>query len=450
MKTDMAINGKDQDPAKAQLLRRFRTDIARPIPACHPPRIPDSGFRFLSNMKRLRLGSIAVLLFLLQPGQAQTVRPGVLTGLDVLERDQFAPLRGLKIGLVTNQTGIDRERRSIIDLLHDAPGVALMALFSPEHGIRGIKDEKVDDTRDERTGLPVYSLYGERRAPTPDQLAGIDALVFDIQDVGCRFYTYIATMGECLAASTKAGKRFLVLDRPNPITGLAIEGPVLAAERSFTAWHEIPVRTGMTIGELAKMFAAERVTGAKLTVIPCKGWRRGAWFDETGLPWENPSPNMRSLTAAMLYPGVGLLEFCNVSVGRGTDRPFEFIGAPYINDRELAAALETLKLPGIRFAPVCFTPVSSKFAQKICNGVEMRVVDRVAFRPVDLGMALALTLQRLHPADLQIDRLSKLLAHPATIEAVRAGKSVQAIHDLWAKDLEDFRERRRKFLIYPE
>ena len=401
-------------------------------------------------MKRLHLTSIATLLFLLQPGAAQTVDPGVLTGLDVLVREHFAPLRGLRIGLITNQTGIDKDRRTVIDLLHEAPGVTLVALFSPEHGIRGVKDEKVADTRDDRTGLPIFSLYGERRAPTPEQLANIDALVFDLQDVGCRFYTYISTLGECLSACEKASKSFIVLDRPNPITGVTVEGPVLAANRSFTAWHELPLRTGMTLGELAKMFVAERVPGAKLTVIPCQGWKRGGWFDETGLPWENPSPNMRSLAAALLYPGVGLLEFCNISVGRGTERPFEFLGAPYINDREFAKALRGWQLPGIRFTPVRFTPGSSKFAHQPCGGVEMHVLDRAAFRSIDLGIILALTLQRLHPAEFQIERLSKLLAHPPTLEAIRAGKSLPEIRVLWQKDLVAFQTRRQSFLIYKE
>ena len=372
----------------------------------------------------------------------------VLTGIDVLERAEFAALRGLKIGLITNQTGIDRERRSTIDLLHKAPGVQLTALFSPEHGLRGALDEKIADSRDERTGLPIHSLYGESRAPTAAQLAGIDALVFDIADIGCRFYTYISTLGECLTAAAQAGKKFIVLDRPNPVTGAHVEGPMLTEGRSFTAWHELPVRHGMTAGELAGMFAAERAPGVDLTVIACQGWTRDMWFDETGLPWADPSPNMRTLTAATLYPGVGLLEFCNVSVGRGTDRPFELLGAPYIDDRALAAAVNAAGMPGLRAIPARFTPRASVFAGQECGGVQLFVTDRDAFSPLDLGVVLATTLQRLYPEEVKIGRLGKLLAHPATLAAIRAGEPLAEVQALWSAERELFRARRAAHLIY--
>jgi len=351
--------------------------------------------------------------------------------------------------LVTNQTGVDRERHSTIDLLFKAPDVQLVALFSPEHGLRGVLDEKVADSRDEKTGLPIYSLYGANRAPTPEQMAGVDALVFDIADVGCRFYTYTSTLGECLVVAGKAGKQFFVLDRPNPISGRRVEGPVLAAERSFTAWHEIPVRHGMTAGELAQMFAAERAPGVKLSVIRCEGWTRDMWFDETGLPWVDPSPNMRSLSAAELYPGVGLLEFCNVSVGRGTERPFEFFGAPYIDERALAAAINAAELPGLRTIPIHFTPKASVFAGKECGGVQFVVTDRAAFSPLELGMVLATTLQRLYAEQSKIERIAKLLAHPATLEAIHGGEAVGPIQARWAADREKFRSTREQYLIYP-
>ncbi len=372
----------------------------------------------------------------------------VLNGIDVLERDGFAALRGMKIGLITNQTGIDRQRRTTIDLLHDAPGVQLVALFSPEHGIRGIADEKVADSRDARTGLPIHSLYGETRAPTAEQLAGLDALVFDIQDIGCRFYTFISTLGECLTAAESAGKKFIVLDRPNPITGTRVEGSVLAGPRSFTAWHELPVRHGMTVGELARLFAAERAPKADLTVIACEGWTRGMWFDATAQPWVDPSPNMRSLTAAALYPGVGLLEFCNVSVGRGTDRPFEFLGAPYIDDRALAAAINAAALPGLVAIPVRFTPRASVFAGRECGGVQFIITGREIFRSLDLGIVLATALQRLYPGDVKIERLAKLLAHPPTLEAIRVGKSLAEVKALWTADRSIFDARRAASLIY--
>lgn len=372
-----------------------------------------------------------------------------LNGIDVLVRDHFRPLRGLKVGLVTNQTGRDRERRSTIDLLWSAPEVQLVALFSPEHGIRGVLDqEKIGDTTDTNTGLPIYSLYGERRAPTAEQLAGLDALVFDIQDIGCRFYTYISTMGNCLEAAAKAGRKFIVLDRVNPLGG-RVEGPVSSGERSFVAWHEIPLRHGLTVGELARLFNSERGIGADLTVIPVEGWQPARWFDETGLPWVNPSPNMRSLTAATLYPGVGVLEYCAVSVGRGTGTPFELIGAPRVDDRKLASDLNRAGLPGVRFVPVRFTPTASVFAGEECGGVQLILTDRNAFRAADLGVVLAQALYQQQPETLGLEKMARLLSNPSTLEAIKAGRALPDIQALWAGDLARFDERKKPFLLYP-
>ncbi len=382
------------------------------------------------------------------PPARASARADVLTGLDVLVRDKFAPLRGLRIGLITNHTGIDRERRRNIDLLAKAEGVTLVALFSPEHGLRGRADGKVGDTRDEATGLPVWSLYGEGRAPTPEQLAGLDALVFDIQDIGCRFYTYGSTLGESLGAAAKAKLRFFVLDRPNPIGAVLVDGPVRDGDASFTAWHDVPIRHGLTLGELAQMYNTERTLGADLTVVPCEGWTRDLWWDQTGLPWVNPSPNMRGLPAAILYPGVGLIEFCNVSVGRGTDRPFEQVGAPYIDDRAFAAALNAEALPGVGFIPVRFIPASSCFSGQDCGGVQIIVTDRDSLNPVEVGLALARTLQRQHPAEWKGERLAKLLVHPATEAGVRELWKIGAMKATWLPARESFAERRRKVLIY--
>ena len=389
-----------------------------------------------------------------QPGTAAptaraTATANVLTGLDVLVRDRFAPLRGLRVGLITNHTGIDRQRRRNIDLLAKADGVTLVALFSPEHGIAGKADDKVGDTRDEATGLPVFSLYGEGRAPKPEHLAGLDALVFDIQDSGCRLYTYSSTLGECLAAAAQAKLKFFVLDRPNPIGGVLVDGPVREGAASFTAWHDVPVRHGLTLGELARMYNTERALSADLTVIPCEGWTRDLWWDQTGLPWVSPSPNMRSLTAATLYPGVGLIEFCNVSVGRGTDRPFELAGAPYIDDRAFAAALNAEQLPGVRFIPTRFTPTGHLFSGKDCGGVQIIVTDRDSLNPVEVGLALARTLQRQHPAEWNGAQLARLLVHPATEAAVRDLREIGAMKAAWLPARESFAERRRKVLIYP-
>ncbi len=373
----------------------------------------------------------------------------VLNGIDVLKRDAFRQLRGRKIGLITNPTGIDRQRNSSIDLLHAAPGVKLVALFSPEHGIRGDLDhEKIGDTTDEKTGLPVYSLYGERRTPSPEQLEGIDTLVFDLQDIGCRFYTYISTMANCMEAAGKAKVRFVVLDRVNPI-GPLVEGPVLTAERSFVAAHEIPLRHGMTAGELARLIHAERKFGTDLGVIRCEGGSPLRWFDATGLPWRDPSPNMRSLTAATLYPGVGLLEFCKLSVGRGTGTPFELLGAPYVDDLKLAAELNRDAVPGVRFVPVRFTPESSVFQGEECRGVRILLTDRNAFRAADLGLLLAVTLHRLHPEELALDRMAKLLGDAATLDAIRAGKPQAEIRTIRDRGLAAFLKRRGPHLLYP-
>lgn len=372
----------------------------------------------------------------------------VRNGIDVLARDGFRPLKGKRVGLITNHTGIDRERRPTIDLLHEAPGVTLVALFSPEHGIRGQLDEKVPDGRDEKTGLPVYSLYGVHRAPQPGQLAGIDVLVYDLQDIGCRFYTYISTMGESMAAAAAAKIPFMVLDRVNPIRGTVVEGPVLSGERSFVGWHDIPVRHGMTVGELARMVNQERGFQADLTVIPCEGWSRGDWFDATDLPWINTSPNMRSLTEAVLYPGVGLIEMCHVSVGRGTDMPFERVGAPYVDDRRLAAALNGAGLVGVRFVPIRFTPTANKYAGQDCGGVQILLTDRETFRALDLGMALASTLHGLYPSEFGIDAMSRLLLHGPTLEGLTAGRNLASIRSGWREDLDRFAERRSRYLLY--
>lgn len=373
----------------------------------------------------------------------------LLNGIDVLKRDEFRQLRGRKVGLITNHTGIDRKRNTTIDLLHAAPRLELVALFSPEHGIRGDLDrEGIGDTTDEKTGLPVYSLYGERRTPEPAQLAGIDTLVFDIQDIGCRFYTYTSTMANCLEAAGKAKIRFLVLDRVNPV-GPQVEGPVLSMERSFVAAHEIPLRHGMTTGELARMINAERKFGADLGVIRCEGGSPLRWFDRCGLPWQNPSPNMRGLTAATLYPGVGLLEFCKVSVGRGTETPFELFGAPYIDELEFAAELNRGGLAGVRFVPARFTPTGSVFAGEECRGVRILLTARDSFRAADLGMLLASTLQRLHGKDLELEKMSRLLGDEATLTAIRSGMSLEGLRATRDRKVPAFLESRRPYLLYP-
>jgi uncharacterized protein YbbC (DUF1343 family)/CubicO group peptidase (beta-lactamase class C family) len=370
-----------------------------------------------------------------------------LNGIDVLVKQKFAPLKGLRVGLITNHTGHDRDRNPTIDLLKNAPDVELKVLFSPEHGIRGVMDEKVGDSLDEKTGLPVHSLYGEIRKPTAEQLKDVDALVFDIQDVGCRFYTYTSTMGLALEAAGENHKKIFVLDRVNPINGAAIEGPVLADKTSFVGFHPVPLRYGMTIGELAQMFNAERDSKADLTVIKLENWHREFWLDQTDLPWTNPSPNMRNLKQAILYPGIGLLESA-VSVGRGTDTPFEVVGAPYINDRELAKTLNDAGLPGVRFVPIRFTPTASIHKDRSCGGVYILLTDRDHCNVVDVGLTVAETLDRLYSPDFQIDKISHLLLHPATLEALKNGKPIKEIRASWQTDMKEFLNRRAKYLLY--
>jgi uncharacterized protein YbbC (DUF1343 family)/CubicO group peptidase (beta-lactamase class C family) len=340
-------------------------------------------------------------------------------GIDVLHATRYEALKGLRIGLITNHTGVDRIGNPTVDLLRSAPGVNLVAVFAPEHGIRGTEDR--EDVGDERVGgLPVYSLYkNQLRKPTPEQLKDLDALVFDIQDIGARFYTYISTMGLAMEAAAEAKIKFIVLDRVNPIGGEIVEGPVLEGETNFIGWHPIPIRHGKTVGEMAEVFKKERPINVDLIVIPVKGWSREQWQDESGLPWINTSPNMRSITAAGLYPGIGILERA-VSVGRGTDTPFEILGAPYIDGAALIR--EVGPVPGVKMTPIRFTPDASVHQGEECGGVRLEITDRRALRAVPLGLSIASALVRLYGDKFPVEKIQPLLRHPATLEEVRAGK----------------------------
>ncbi len=386
-----------------------------------------------------------------KPPQTKPALPSrldTLNGIDVLKKDNFAALHGLAVGLITNHTGRDKNSQSTIDLLHQAPRVKLTALFSPEHGLRGTFDHSVPDDIDPKTKLPVFSLYGKNRQPTPKQLQNLDALVFDIQDVGCRFYTYISTMGLAMEAAANAGLKFIVLDRVNPISGNRIEGPVAVGKTSFIAHHPIPIRHGMTVGELAKLFAAEKQLRLNLQIIPLENWQRDVWLDQTSLPWTNPSPNMRSLSAAALYPGIGLLEMTALSVGRGTPTPFEVIGAPYIDNAKLAAELNQSNLPGIQIQPVQYTPNNSVFAQETCQGIRFTITNRKQFQPIDLGIGIAKILHRDYPQHFDLNQVNRLLRSPQTIQAIRKNQSLATIKDLWAAEIHSFRQRRAPHLLY--
>lgn len=376
--------------------------------------------------------------------------PPVRNGIDVLEHDGFASLSGRQVALITNHTGVNAAGVSTVRLLHEAENVQLVTLFSPEHGFAGKLDQSaIGDTRDEATGLKVFSLYGASRTPSAESLQGIDTLVFDIQDIGTRFYTYISTMGAAMRAASDHGIEFVVLDRVNPIGGVIADGPVLdRGSESFVGFHPIAVRHGMTTGELAMMFRDELELELDLKVIRLQGWKRATMFDQTGLLWVNPSPNMRSLTQAFLYPGIGLLETTNVSVGRGTDTPFEVIGAPWIDARELAKALNASGLSGVRFVPIRFTPDASKFSGEVCGGVNIIVTHRQHFDSIKTGLMIAVTLRRLYSDDWETKSLNRLLSSKKTFDGILSGDSVEALQTAYDDELKAFRERRKKYVLY--
>lgn len=381
----------------------------------------------------------------------------VQTGIDVLEAHNFDPIRAAtgkkKIGVLTNQTGIDSQGRRTIDVLAQAPGISLEAIFSPEHGVTGELDTtNVANSTDAATGVPVYSVYGAKdaaRRPPLDVLKTLDAVVVDIQDAGARFYTYETTLGYFLEAAAKAGIEIIVLDRPDPITGSFVQGAVPDPGReSFVNYFPVPTRHGMTMGELAKMFNAERNINAKLTVVPMEGWMRGDWYDSTGLTWINPSPNLRSLTEATLYPGVALVEGTNVAVGRGTDTPFELLGAPWIKAAELAQYLNARNISGVRFVPVSFTPNASAYSGQKCEGVNIVVLERNALDAAELGIELASALHKLYPEAFHMERIIELLGNQAVQDAVASGQDPRRTAEEWREPLEKFQQLREKYLIY--
>ncbi len=376
-------------------------------------------------------------------------KPQVKTGIDRLIETSFRALDGMQIGLITNQTGLTSDLRTTIDILHSAKGVKLRALFSPEHGIRGEVDEKVGDSIDSATGLAVHSLYGETMKPRAEDLMGLNALVFDIQDIGCRFYTYISTLGNAMEAAASAKIKFFVLDRPNPINGVDVEGPIADADSlSFVAWHPLPVRHGMTVGELAQLFNAEKRLAVDLSIIQCENWRRNEFWDKTGLTWTNPSPNMRSVTEALLYPGIGLLETTNLSVGRGTDTPFEVVGAPWMDGAVVASHMNGLDLPGVRFVPIRFTPKTSVFHGEICRGVNIIITERDHYKSIRTGIELAIALQKLYHEVWQIDRFKRLLVNRSTFRLIQEGRSYKELEMAWGDGLHSFLRSRLKHLLY--
>jgi len=386
-----------------------------------------------------------------QHPKSQRSRVGrVQTGLDVLESEKFASLRGKHVGLITNHTGVDFQGRSTVELLAKAPGVQLVALFSPEHGIAGHNIDKVSSSKDPSTGLPIYSLYGDQLRPTDDMLKDIDALVFDVQDAGVRFYTYTTTMAYCMEEAAKHGIAFYVLDRPNPLNGDILEGPMLDADKtSFVAYYPIPVRYALTIGELAQFYNSENHINADLRVIKMKYWHRNYFFESTGSRWIPPSPNLRTLKGSILYSGLEILQSAGVSVGRGTEAPFEEFGAPWLDGDDVAAELNAKNLPGLRFSNQPFIPVSGLYAGQRCGGVGVKVTDRAAVRSMRMGLEIAALLQKKYPQQFDSSKILQLIGNDQAVRDLQAGVSPEQIVRSWAAGLAAFDQVRRKYFLYP-
>jgi uncharacterized protein YbbC (DUF1343 family) len=413
----------------------------------------------LTGLKRTHFKFVHFTIFaaLLVPGpvpaRAKSKHSGhaarVQTGLDVLEAQKFAPLRGKHVGLITNHTGLDSQGRSTVDVLSHASGVQLIALFSPEHGLAGRNDEKIVSAKDPSTGLPVHSLYGETLRPTDEMLKGIDTLVFDVQDAGVRFYTYTTTMAYCMEEAAKHNIAFFVLDRPNPLGGQIVEGPMLDADKTnFVAYFPLPVRYGLTIGELAQLFNAENHIGADLHVIAMRNWHRNYFFESTGIKWIPPSPNLRTTKGSILYPGIEILQNAGVSVGRGTQAPFEEFGAPWLNGEEVAAALNQRHLPGLHFAAQPFIPIVGLYSGQRCGGVAIRITDRAAVRSMRTGLEIAATLQKLYPKQFDPEKLLLLVGNSGTVQQLQAGVAPEKIIASWSDSLAAFEQIRRKYFLY--
>ncbi|MFS0887306.1 DUF1343 domain-containing protein [Peribacillus frigoritolerans] len=378
----------------------------------------------------------------------------VSPGIEVLLKEEKNVLSGKKVGLITNPTGIDSKLTSIVDLLHDDPDIHLTALFGPEHGVRGDAQAgaSVEYYIDEKTGLPVYSLYGKTKKPTPEMLKDVEVLVFDIQDVGTRYYTYIYTMAYAMEAAKENDIPFIVLDRPNPQGGESVDGPVLEPEfSSFVGLYPIPLKHGMTVGELATLFNKEFKIGADLKVIKMKGWKRDMDYDDTGLPFVLPSPNMPTVSTTFVYPATGLIEGTNVSEGRGTTKPFELIGAPYINGDELAGKLNALRLPGVKFRAASFTPTFSKHAGKLSHGVEIYITDREQFKAVPTGLHIIKTIQDLYPGDFEFlaaNNFNLLIGNGWIMSRIKEGSTVNEILKEYQVKQDAFKKVRKNYLLY--
>ena len=376
----------------------------------------------------------------------------VMPAGDALVQENFQPLKGQRVGFICNHSALSRKGKHLFDLMLKSENVELVAIFAPEHGFRGIAERTIEHGKEKKTGIPIYSLYGATHRPNPEMLKGIDLLVFDIQDIGARFYTYISTLAMCMEEAAKHDIKFMVLDRPNPIGGLYVDGPIQDPDlyQGFTAYFPMPVVHGMTIGELALMFNEYFGIQCDLEVVKMEGWKRSMYFDETGLPWVNPSPNIRNVTQEILYPGLAMTEGTNVSVGRGTATPFEVYGTPWADAEELTREMQSRQIPGLAFEPISFTPDKSRYKDERCNGFRVTITDREALRIVPAGIHLIDALYKLYPEHYEIDRIRGLVGQQAIIDMIKARKPVEEIVLSWQNDLKEFIKIRQRFLIYRE
>jgi uncharacterized protein YbbC (DUF1343 family) len=407
----------------------------------------------MRNLPPLLLGAGLWFTWIFPVQADEPKAPPIQLGIDVLEAQDYALLQDKQVGLITNQTGVDSEGRHTADLLAKAPGVKLIALFSPEHGIRGKREagHPVGDMIDPKLRLPVYSLYGAVQKPTPEMLNAIDILVFDMQDVGARFYTYLTTMGMAMEAAAQRGIPFMVLDRPNPAGGAVVEGQILDPRiHHFTAYYQVPVRHGFTAGELAQWYNQTQKLNVQLTVIALKNWKRDELWPEAGLPFVPPSPNIRNPTEALLYSGMGMFEATNVSVGRGTDTPFELVGAPWMKGEDLAQRLNALQLPGFKFSAATFTPASDAYPGQPCSGVRIKVTDAKAVRPVDLFVQIACLIRELWPKEFQPrwEEVARVTGSQDFEHLYEANRPAAEILDLFHKSAEQFAKDRTPYLLY--
>jgi uncharacterized protein YbbC (DUF1343 family)/CubicO group peptidase (beta-lactamase class C family) len=449
--TYVVILGNGVHPRGGAALVALRTKVATAVAAALDLTVTEKQKVEQSRITGYNETMAAARRFVTRNGQ-------VKTGIDVLAGRNFDVLkapdgRKLRLGVITNHTGVDSLGRRTIDVLAQAPNVELVAIFSPEHGIGGSLDTSdITESKDAATGVPVYSVYGdtdEKRRPSLDIVKSLDAIVYDIQDAGVPFYTYETVLGYFLEACAKADKELIVLDRPNPITGIFLQGPVLDATTStYVGYHPVPIRHAMTVGELAQLFNSERNINAKLTVVKMEGWQRGDWYDATGLLWISPSPNLRTVNEAALYPGVGMIEGTNISVGRGTDTPFEVIGAPWMKSKELADYLNARMIQGVRFVPITFTPTSSNYKGQVCGGVNIILTDRNFADVVEMGLELASALKKLYPNDYKTDRLYQLLRNRAAIDAINSGVDPRRIAQDAQEEIDQFVQVRKKYLLY--